>query len=221
MLSTKLLDELKDKGRAWIRNALSETELQALEKLVDLNSSAGKRFQLNDKDRSNIETSNWFEYMQSSEQHYRIARVLGFNKADDQNWALPWHQDRVVAVKKKAELPGFDNWTTKSGIPHCEPPLELFHKMLFLRVHLDDCDKSNGAMQIALASHKFGKIASSSAQAIADQCELEYTEAKRGDLLILDMLLLHKSSISQSKNPRRVIRIDVSSNDLPKPLEWA
>ena len=52
-------------------------------------------------------------------------RAVGFNKSSDENWSLPWHQDRIVAMPRKDPDPRFKNWSRKSGIWHCEPPPDM------------------------------------------------------------------------------------------------
>jgi hypothetical protein len=92
--------------------------------------------------------------------------------------------------------------------------------MLFVRVHLDDTDHSNGAMQIALGSHAAGIVPSEQAQAVANRYPLERCEATRGDVLILKMLTLHSSKPAQVQTGRRVLRVDFSTSELPSPLAW-
>ncbi len=90
--------------------------------------------------------------------------------------------------------------------------------MLFVRLHLDDTDSGNGAMEIALGSHLQGAISASSAASLAANCQTEICAAKRGDVLVLNMLTLHRSAPSRSESERRAIRIDFAGEALPEPL---
>ncbi len=36
----------------------------------------------------------------------RPARVLFFDKTPESNWAVPWHQDRTIAVKQRIDTDG-------------------------------------------------------------------------------------------------------------------
>ncbi len=92
--------------------------------------------------------------------------------------------------------------------------------MLFVRVHLDDNDNHNGAMKIALGSHRRGAVLAQDAEAVAQQFPIEVCRAKRGDVLILNMLTLHASTPSESDRPRRVFRLDYAGFELPEPLAW-
>jgi len=93
--------------------------------------------------------------------------------------------------------------------------------MLFVRVHLDATDAQNGAMQIAPGSHRAGKVAIRDAARHAHRYPIETCVADRGDVLLLDMLTLHRSTLSRTPDQRRVFRIDFARTALPLPLGWA
>lgn len=145
-------------------------------------------------------------------------RVVAFNKTPTTNWGVPWHQDRVIAVANQQDVQGYNKWTKKSDVWHCEPPQQILDEMLFVRVHLDDTDQSNGAMDIAVGSHISGIIPASIAEETAHRYPIECCEAKRGDVLVLKMLTLHGSKPSKVGFSRRVLRIDFASFNLPAPL---
>ena len=151
----------------------------------------------------------------------RPVRVVAFNKTKENNWTLPWHQDRVVALRERVETPGFDNWTNKAGIWHAEPPIGLLKRMIFARVHLDPAEAENGCLQLALGTHACGKIVAAEAEAIADAAQVENCVAARGDVLFAHALILHRSAPSHVSVGRRAIRIDYCADDLPAPLAWA
>ncbi|MCB1337935.1 MAG: phytanoyl-CoA dioxygenase family protein [Maritimibacter sp.] len=151
----------------------------------------------------------------------RPVRLVAFDKRPEANWVVPWHQDRVIAVRARAEVPGFTAWSRKGDTWHCEPPETILAAMLFVRVHLDDQDDRNGAMQIAPGSHRLGKVPAAEAARRAEEIGGLSCAAARGDVLVLDMLTLHRSLPSTSSAPRRTLRIDYAATDLPPPLEWA
>ena len=147
-------------------------------------------------------------------------RLLSFDKSSQSNWSIPWHQDRVIAVRHRRAVSGFSSWSRKGSVWHCEPPPALLSKMLFVRVHLDDCDEESGAMEIALGSHHLGAVAAGDAAELSKEHVLETCSAKRGDVLILKMLTLHRSPPSRVTKPRRALRVDFATEALPIPLEW-
>src|ERR1700688_924331 len=44
-----------------------------------------------------------------------------FNKTQESNWKVAWHQDLTIIVQKRLEAPGFGPWTVKAGIVHVQP----------------------------------------------------------------------------------------------------
>ncbi|MEM8653559.1 MAG: phytanoyl-CoA dioxygenase family protein [Pseudomonadota bacterium] len=151
----------------------------------------------------------------------RPVRAVGFDKRAGSNWAVPWHQDRVIAVKDRRAVSGFSGWSQKAGVWHCSPPLEVLRPMLFLRLHLDACSAENGVMEIALGSHHAGLVAAFEAAQVAGRYTTEVTEAAAGDVLVLSMLVLHRSCPSGVDAPRRTLRVDLADRGLPCELVWA
>lgn len=144
-------EELHSTGRAWSRSALTAESLSGIENFRTVSST---RFTALPKAvTASLETIA-SQYLPSA----RIVRLTLFNKSPDHNWSLPWHQDRVIAVKDRHEVPGFINWTRKDSYWHCEPPRQILEDMMFARIYLDDTDVIGGDLEMALKSHSFGKI---------------------------------------------------------------
>ena len=116
--------------------------------------------------------------------------MVVFNKSLDTNWQLPWHQDRVIAVRDRHPVPGFDAWTRKAGIWHVEPPIALLRAMIFARVHLDDTDERNGCLELALGTHTYDRIKTEDASNLAQSALQEVCRAQRGDVLFVKALTL-------------------------------
>lgn len=205
---------IERKGRVWVRNALTDESLRALDAVCDIGEAPGQRLLLEPPTALNV-------YAQQLLPNARPVRVIAFNKTEANNWTLPWHQDRVVALHERVETPGFTNWTNKAGIWHAEPPIELLGRMIFARIHLDPADTENGCLQLALGTHAQGKIAAADADRIASAAPIENCVAERGDVLFAKALVLHRSSPSRSNDGRRAIRIDYCADPLPSTLEWA
>lgn len=147
-------------------------------------------------------------------------RVVAFDKSPKANWGVPWHQDRVIAVHEKMDVQGYTNWSNKAGVPHCQPPRAVLDPMLFVRLHLDNETEESGPMQIALGSHHCGLVSAEAAAARSAAHEIETCIAKRGDILVLKMLTLHRSSPATRATSRRVLRVDYANAPLPQPLKW-
>jgi hypothetical protein len=204
---------LELEGRSWRRASLDVEVVKSLNVACDTGDTPGQRLLLKAPAALNM-------LAQQLLPGARPVRVIAFNKTEINNWTLPWHQDRVVALRERIETPGFTNWTNKAGIWHAEPPIELLERMIFARVHLDPADTENGCLQLALGTHRLRKIAAVDAESIAKSAPIENCIAGRGDVLFAKALILHRSSPSRTDANRRAIRIDYCAEPLPPPLEW-
>jgi ectoine hydroxylase-related dioxygenase (phytanoyl-CoA dioxygenase family) len=153
-----------------------------------------------------------------SEAH--AVRALFFNKSDDANWALGWHQDRTIAVMERHAMDGFGPWTVKAGIPHVAPPIALLAGMLTMRVHLDAVPQDNAPLLIAPGSHRLGAIAEGDIPATVARCGTQACLAERGDIWLYATPILHASDRAKPGYRRRVLQLDFAASALPAPLEW-
>ena len=99
-------------------------------------------------------------------------RAIFFDKSPDSNWLVPWHQDLTIAVHARIDVPGFGPWSTKEGVTHVQPPLQLLEQMLTIRLHLDAADEANGALRVLPGSHRLGRLSAEAIQSIREQCVL-------------------------------------------------
>ncbi|MGI9073599.1 MAG: phytanoyl-CoA dioxygenase family protein [Bryobacteraceae bacterium] len=147
-------------------------------------------------------------------------RGLLFDKTAEANWLVPWHQDLTICVKSRIEVPGYGPWSVKAGVPHVQPPIGVLQKMIAIRIHLDRCDESNGALCVLPGTHLLGRL---SAEDIANLRKSIYPvscDVDRGGALLMKPLLLHASSVSEHPSHRRVIHIEYASCTLEGGLEW-
>jgi hypothetical protein len=150
----------------------------------------------------------------------RPVRAILFDKTPASNWALGWHQDRVIAVKERVEAPGFGPWTRKRGALHVAPPFELLSRMTTLRVHLDPVPPGNAPLRIAPGSHRQGRIAERDVARMVDECGVFECVAGAGDVWIYATPILHASGRAAEPTRRRVLQVDYAAEDLPGGLEW-
>ena len=151
----------------------------------------------------------------------RPVRALFFDKTERSNWALDWHQDRVIHVRERYDVPGFANWTMKAGMLHVSPPFEYLAKMVTLRVHLDDVGPDNAPLLIAPGSHVLGRIGESDIGGTVERCGTSACLASAGDIWLYATPILHASVRSSRPSRRRVLQLDYAAFDLPGGLEWA
>jgi ectoine hydroxylase-related dioxygenase (phytanoyl-CoA dioxygenase family) len=160
-----------------------------------------------------------------------VSRVLGtdavvvrstlFDKTGGANWKVPWHQDVTIAVRDRAELEGFGPWSVKEGVLHVQPPTEVLEQMVTIRVHLDACPASNGALRVMPQTHRLGRINQNDAPAHVIEPEAICCEAAAGEALVMRPLLLHASSAATRPSHRRVLHFDYAASDLPHGLRLA
>ena len=150
----------------------------------------------------------------------RIVRGILFDKNPVANWKVPWHQDVVIALREKKEVPGFTAWSTKAGVVHAQPPVEILGSILAIRIHLDDTDENNGALRVIPGSHKFGVLGDDEIQKFKENNEQITCTAALGGALLMRPLLLHASSVATAPTHRRVIHLEYSALNLPDGLEW-
>lgn len=146
-------------------------------------------------------------------------RAIYFNKSPEANWGVGWHQDLAIAVKERFDVPEFEGWSVKHGVPHVLPPVEVLERMITVRLHLDDADASNGALRVIPGSQCAGRLSSSEIEQCVAQGDV-ICQVEAGDALLMRPLLLHASSRSISKRERRVLHIEYASAELPYGLCW-
>lgn len=150
---------------------------------------------------------------------YFVVKSIYFDKPEQSNWFVAYHQDLTISVDKKEQLPGYENWTVKQGQFAVQPPLEILEQMFTVRIHLDDTDENNGALKVIPGSHLKGI----SRLAVLDLSIEKETSCKvsSGGAMIMKPLLLHSSGRTINNSKRRVIHIEFSKQELPAELNWA
>lgn len=144
--------------------------------------------------------------------------VMYFDKNPGANWAVPGHQDRMMPVESEVAEPGFSGWSTKFGILHVEPPVEVLSKLVALRIHFDACPPQNGALAVVPGSHA-NKLRDADIAAISAE-DFTICEAAAGDVLLMKPLIVHRSSPAKLPGHRRVLHIVYACEEPGKQLRW-
>jgi hypothetical protein len=146
-------------------------------------------------------------------------RAVFFDKVPGANWSLFWHQDNVIAVNRRLDLPGFAGWSNKAGVWQVQPPVAILGRMVAVRVHLDDCGPANGPLRVLSGSHRHGWLDSELAEWKARVPEVVCT-TRAGGIVVMCPLTLHASAAAETPDHRRVIHLEYANEELPGGLEW-
>ena len=143
-----------------------------------------------------------------------------FDNHPGANWKVPWHQDLTVAVQARAEAAGYGPWSVKAGVTHVQPPMHVLERMLSVRLHLDECRESNGALRVLPGSHRHGQIAGKSIMAARQRYQEVVCSVARGGILAMRPLVLHASSAAGTATRRRVLHLEFAACELTSQVKW-
>jgi ectoine hydroxylase-related dioxygenase (phytanoyl-CoA dioxygenase family) len=148
-----------------------------------------------------------------------VVKSIYFDKPENSNWFVSYHQDLTISVDRKLEIENFGPWTTKQNQFAVQPPLEILQDNFTIRIHLDKTNAENGALKIILKSHLKGVYRP---ETIDWNIETETVcNVDKGGIMIMKPLLLHSSGRTTNNNKRRVLHIEFSKSFLPENLNWA
>ena len=152
-------------------------------------------------------------------QNYFVTKSIYFDKPEQSNWFVAYHQDLTISVDKKLELDNFGPWTVKQNQFAVQPPLDFLENNFTIRIHLDNTDENNGALKVIPKSHLKGVYR---ADTINWETETEsICNTLKGGIMIMRPLLLHSSSRTTNNLKRRVIHIEFSDKELNNGLKWS
>ena len=143
-----------------------------------------------------------------------------FDKTPAARWKVAWHQDLSIAVRERRDAEGFGPWSLKAGVWHVQPPDRILGTMLALRLHLDACDESSGALRVVPGSHARGRLSREEIERRLSADRPVACAVPRGGALLMRPLLLHSSPTPRVVSRRRVIHLEYATSALPCGLEW-
>ena len=150
---------------------------------------------------------------------YFVTKSIYFDKPEESNWFVAYHQDLTISVDKKIDIPGFGPWTVKQDQFAVQPPQEILAQNFTIRIHLDETTSENGALKVISNSHTKGVFRLEDKN--WDQEREVICEVKKGGIMIMRPLLLHASDRTANHKKRRVIHIEFSKHELPQGLQWS
>jgi ectoine hydroxylase-related dioxygenase (phytanoyl-CoA dioxygenase family) len=148
------------------------------------------------------------------------ARGVLFDKTPGAPWKVAWHQDLTIAVRERVEAEGFGPWSVKAGVVHVQPPARALEGVLAVRLHLDDCDESNGPLKVLPGSHLSGRLDAEEIARWRESVRPVTCVVARGGAVLMRPLLLHSSPAPRLPRRRRVVHLEFAAAPLPHGLEW-
>jgi ectoine hydroxylase-related dioxygenase (phytanoyl-CoA dioxygenase family) len=148
-----------------------------------------------------------------------VVKSIYFDKPQDSNWFVAFHQDLTISMAEKKEVPGFGPWTNKQGYYAVQPPLDLLQDNFTIRIHLDNTTEDNGALKVIPQSHTKGIYRPETIDFSTEN--ITNCNIQKGGIMLMKPLLMHASGRTTDGNRRRVIHIELSKSSLPPVLNWA
>lgn len=148
-----------------------------------------------------------------------IVKSIYFDKPKTSNWYVAYHQDLTISVDKKVELENFNFWTKKQNQFAVQPPIEILENIVTIRIHLDETNEENGALNVIPKSH-FKKIYRPETIDWSTEKEI-CCNVTKGGAMLMKPLLLHSSSRTTNNQKRRIIHIEFSNFELPSEINWS
>ncbi len=150
--------------------------------------------------------------------NYFVVKSIYFDKPEESNWFVSYHQDLTISVDKKADIPNYGPWTTKQDQFAVQPPLDILENIYTIRIHLDDTNEQNGALKVVSKSHLKGIYRPGTIDWSKESETI--CPVQKGGVMLMRPLLLHSSSRSTNNKRRRVIHIEFSNYNLDGGLSW-
>jgi ectoine hydroxylase-related dioxygenase (phytanoyl-CoA dioxygenase family) len=226
-------DQISTEGFAVIENVFSREQIQQFCEIIENTNGSGNTFRRSAdlfairqflKEVPGIQSLIFTKAFQDLiiqlfGEDYFVVKSIYFDKPEQSNWFVSYHQDLTISVDKRLDLKDYTTWTIKQGQFAVQPPINILEKSFTIRIHLDDTDENNGALKVVPGSHLKGIYRPDD---IDWEKEAEtICPVTRGSVMIMKPLLLHSSSRTTNNRKRRVIHIEFCNQELPEGLRWS
>lgn len=200
---------LCDLGFEIIPTNVPENTLAALRESLFRESQAGERCLLDDTLVQETAITLKAELIHAGHlgQHAVAIQAISFNKTESTNWKVAWHQDLMFPFFRQVTTAGYDLSCMKQGVAYARPPLPILTQLLAVRLHLDDCDDSNGPLRVSPKTHQAGIVETTEIPALIRLNGESTCFAKTGQALLMRPLTLHTSSKATAPKNRRVLHL--------------
>jgi ectoine hydroxylase-related dioxygenase (phytanoyl-CoA dioxygenase family) len=92
--------------------------------------------------------------------------------------------------------------------------------MVTIRIHLDPCPATNGALRVQPGTHHLGRLNQNHVDTYIEETRTVICSARPGEVLVMRPLLLHASSPAVTPAHRRVLHFDFATGQLDNGLIW-
>ncbi len=147
-------------------------------------------------------------------------QITRFEKSTARNWLVPFHQDRHAPVRERVDDPRLRGWSFKDGRTFVALPDATLAVMVAVRLHVDPCGASHGALRVIPGTHRDGTRTAERIASDVSRGPAAELHAAAGDLWLLRPLLLHASSRAVTPNRRRVLQFLFAPSRPPHGLRW-
>lgn len=144
-----------------------------------------------------------------------------FDKSQEANWLVVWHQDTAVSLRERRDLSGWGPWSAKDGVTYAHAPAHALNRVLAIRIHLDDSTSENGPLRILPGTHNRGVLSDDAIQQLSTEISPVECSVSKGGLALMRPLAVHASSKSKSNQSRRVLHIEYAAERSFDGLELA
>lgn len=149
-------------------------------------------------------------------------RATLFEKSTEANWLVVWHQDTALPLRSRLEVQGWGPWSVKERVTYAHAPAWVLSRVLALRVHLDDSTADNGPLRVLPRTHTLGVLSDDSIHDLSTRIQPFDCLVPRGGVMAMRPLVVHASSKSRVRMPRRVLHIEyAASESIAEPLQLA
>lgn len=203
------MNRLATDGWAIIRTHHAESHIQSLRDSVFTEQGPGQRCLLDHPVVKQTAIALRSELIQSGflPKGAVAIQAIAFDKTPATNWKVTWHQDLMFPFARPVTTPGFDLPSVKDGIDYARPPRSVLEELLAVRLHLDDCDETNGPLRVAPGSHRNGILKSTEIHHAVKHHGETPCLAKSGEALLMRPLLLHASCHHSKASSRASLRL--------------
>lgn len=221
--------KLEHRGYAVLNNVIALRDVRKLKKelnkKLDLKNQPNKNFEralfVKHPDLVNLLLSPIIQkIVMAIDKDAFVCKAIYLNKTTEANWYVTWHQDTTINVIDKIETDGYHAWTQKDGVVSVCPPTDINKAIFTLRIHLDDADAGNGALEVIPGSYN-KVLTDEEKNTIITYTKSTMVEVNEGGVMLMKPLLLHRSSKATNQRHRRVVHIEFVSQKLANGLQWA